>query len=105
MDVVREAEIHAFVKNLVTCKLSPETTATQLFALFAAPEHEPDIFYDVCAELVTVTRECPNAGHIALIAALFGLLKRRDSNATTTPTATVRLGGPQRTQRYVYWRK
>jgi hypothetical protein len=62
LDVVREAEIHGFVTNLVTCKLSPKTTAAQLFALFAAPAHEPDIFYDVCAELVTVTRECPNAG-------------------------------------------
>jgi hypothetical protein len=44
---VWEAELHAFVKNIVTSKISPETTAAQLFALFDAPEHEPDHFYDV----------------------------------------------------------
>jgi hypothetical protein len=37
-DVVWEAEFHAFVKNLVICKLSPEATAAQFFALFAAPD-------------------------------------------------------------------
>ncbi|KAJ7367971.1 hypothetical protein DFH08DRAFT_10695 [Mycena albidolilacea] len=71
-----EASIAAFVTNLVLYKLSPETTAAQLFALFDAPEHQPLLFYYACAELLKATREFSDAGeHIALVAALFGLLK------------------------------
>ncbi|KAJ7233126.1 hypothetical protein B0H12DRAFT_1076674 [Mycena haematopus] len=63
--------------------LSPETTAAGLFALFDAPEHQPLLFYYACADLLKATREFSDAAeHIALIAALFGLLKeeglRRD---------------------------
>ncbi|KAF7353072.1 hypothetical protein MVEN_01275100 [Mycena venus] len=71
-----EAAIETFVTNLVICKLSHETTAAQLFALFDAPEHQPQLFYYACADLLSATREYNDAGeHIALIAALFGLLK------------------------------
>ncbi|KAI0039386.1 hypothetical protein FA95DRAFT_1599853 [Auriscalpium vulgare] len=94
-----EAAINAFVTNVVLYKLSSETTAAQLFALFDAPEHQPTLFYYACADLLSATREYSDAGeHIALIAALFELLKeeglRRDDadgfgafgNAVVFPT-------------------
>ncbi|KAJ7689869.1 hypothetical protein B0H17DRAFT_1180116 [Mycena rosella] len=71
-----EAAINAFVTNLVIYKLSQGTTAAQLFLLFDAPEHQPLLFYYACANLLRATRELTSAAeHIALIAALFGLLK------------------------------
>ncbi|KAJ7501015.1 hypothetical protein B0H11DRAFT_1993373 [Mycena galericulata] len=78
-----EAAISAFVTNLVIYKLSPDTTPAQLFALFDAPQHQPLLFYYACAHLLRATREFSDAAeHIALVAALFGLLKeeglRRD---------------------------
>ncbi|KAJ7721246.1 hypothetical protein DFH07DRAFT_857970 [Mycena maculata] len=80
-----EAAISAFVTNLVIYKLSPDTTPAQLFALFDAPQHQPLLFYYACAHLLRATREFSDAAeHIALVAALFGLLKeeglRRDGS-------------------------
>ncbi|KAF7355027.1 hypothetical protein MSAN_01418200 [Mycena sanguinolenta] len=93
------AAINTFVNNLVICKLSHETTAAELFALFDAPQHQPLLFYYACADLLKATREFSDAAeHIALIAGLFGLLKeeglRRDGpdghgafgNAVVFPT-------------------
>ncbi|KAJ7090695.1 hypothetical protein C8R44DRAFT_891859 [Mycena epipterygia] len=78
-----EAAISAFVTNLVIYKLSPGTTPAQLFALFDAPQNQPLLFYYACAHLLRATREFSDAAeHIALVAALFALLKeeglRRD---------------------------
>ncbi|KAJ7681560.1 hypothetical protein B0H17DRAFT_1333649 [Mycena rosella] len=71
-----EAAIDAFVTNLILYKLSHETTAAELFKLFDAPENQPLLFYYACADLLNATREFSDAAeHIALIAALFGLLK------------------------------
>ncbi|KAJ6528269.1 hypothetical protein DFH09DRAFT_1285562 [Mycena vulgaris] len=71
-----DAAIRAFVMNLVLYKLSHETTAAQLFALFDAPEHQPMLFYYACAHLMDATREFSESReYIALVAALFGLLK------------------------------
>ncbi|KAJ7868189.1 hypothetical protein B0H13DRAFT_2064593 [Mycena leptocephala] len=71
-----EADIGTFVTNLVIYKLSPETTAAQLFAPFDAPEHQPLLFYYACAHLLRTTREISDAAeHIPLLAALFELLK------------------------------
>ncbi|KAF8211465.1 hypothetical protein K438DRAFT_1807346 [Mycena galopus ATCC 62051] len=71
-----EAAINTFVTHLVICKLSQETTAAELFALFNAPQHQPLLFYYACADLLKATREFTDAAeHIALIAALFRLLK------------------------------
>ncbi|KAJ7445042.1 hypothetical protein FB451DRAFT_1568185 [Mycena latifolia] len=71
-----EAAIGAFVTNLVIRKLSPNTTANQLFALFDAPEHQPLLFSFACSHLLRATREFSEAReHVALVAALFGLLK------------------------------
>jgi len=100
-----EAAINTFVTNLVICELSNETTAAQLFALFDAPEHQPELFYYACADLLRATREYGDAGpHITLIAALFGLLKeeglKRDGpdgeggfgNAVVFPTLRALVG-------------
>ncbi|KAJ6516221.1 hypothetical protein C8R45DRAFT_236117 [Mycena sanguinolenta] len=78
------AAINTFVNNLVICRLSRETTAAELFTPFAAPQHQPMLFYYACADLLKATREFSDAAeHIALIAKLFGLLKeeglKRDS--------------------------
>ncbi|KAJ6565244.1 hypothetical protein DFH09DRAFT_1363852 [Mycena vulgaris] len=70
------AAIRAFVTNLVLYKLSHDTTAVELFALFDAPEHQPMLFYHACADLLSAMREFADAReHVALVAALFGLLK------------------------------
>ncbi|KAJ7476257.1 hypothetical protein B0H11DRAFT_2426697 [Mycena galericulata] len=64
--------------NLVIYKLSPNTTLGQLFALFDAPQHQPLLFYYARAHLLRATRvqlRSAAAEHIALVAALFGLLK------------------------------
>ncbi|KAJ7738758.1 hypothetical protein B0H16DRAFT_1694710 [Mycena metata] len=71
-----DASIGEFVTDLVLDKLSHETTAGQLFALFDAPQHQPLLFYYACSHLLRATREFSEAGqHISCIAALFGLLK------------------------------
>ncbi|KAJ7141954.1 hypothetical protein C8R43DRAFT_586417 [Mycena crocata] len=71
-----EAAISAFVMNIVIFKLSPGTTPAQLLALFAAPEYQPLLFYYACADLLRATREFSDADeHLALLAALFRLLK------------------------------
>ncbi|KAJ7511232.1 hypothetical protein B0H11DRAFT_2183273 [Mycena galericulata] len=64
--------------NLVIYKLSPNTTLGQLFALFDAPQHQPLLFYYARAHLLRATRvqlRSAAAEHIALVAALYGLLK------------------------------
>ncbi|KAJ7336813.1 hypothetical protein DFH08DRAFT_813129 [Mycena albidolilacea] len=81
-----EAAIRAFVANIVISKLSPETTPTQLFTLFNEPQHQPILFYCACAQLLAVMRELRVAEeHIALIAALFGLLKKEGLARDTNP--------------------
>ena len=78
-----DAAIGAFITHLVLYDLTPAATPAQLFAPFAAPAHQPLLFYSACAHLLRVTCELSDAGsHLALLAALFGLLKeeglRRD---------------------------
>ncbi|KAJ7701411.1 hypothetical protein B0H17DRAFT_1045304 [Mycena rosella] len=69
-----DAGIYTFVANLVID--IEETTAAQLFALFDAPENDPALFYLACTHLLRATRQCCQVGeHVAIIAALFGLLK------------------------------
>ncbi|KII94955.1 hypothetical protein PLICRDRAFT_33783 [Plicaturopsis crispa FD-325 SS-3] len=69
-------DVDAFTRHIILFRLSPLTTAQELFKLFDDPKHRPLLYYYACHHLIHNTHQfSESAPYIALIAELISLLK------------------------------